>query len=43
MSQLVESLKRLYSGGELSLSIIDELLNKKKITDEEYKYIVESR
>lgn len=40
MSQLVESLRRLYLAGKIDKKKIDELLNNNKITLEEYNYIL---
>lgn len=40
MRILVESLKRLYEAGRLTLAQIQERLTKGTITQEEYDYIV---
>jgi len=40
MSTFVESLKRLYNKGLVSVGKLDELLAKSKISQEEYNYIV---
>lgn len=40
MRTLVESLKRLYDAGRLTLEQIQERLEKGTITQEEYDYIV---
>lgn len=40
MSIFVESLKRLYSGGKVTLTKLDSLKSDKKITDDEYAYII---
>jgi len=37
---LVESLRRLYKAGRLTLEQIQERLNKGTITQEEYEYII---
>ena len=39
MSTLVESLKRLYEAGRLSLDQMKERVKKGTITEDEYKYI----
>lgn len=39
MSQFVESMKRLYKAGKVSLDKIKELLASRKITPAEYDYI----
>ena len=39
MTIFAESLKRLYENGKVSLDKIKELLNSKKINQEEYNYI----
>ena len=40
MTILVESIKRLYKDGKVSLEKIKDLLKDKKITQEQYNYIV---
>lgn len=40
MSTLVESLKRLYYRGEVSSQKLNSMLKDKKITKEEYEYII---
>lgn len=39
MSTLIESLKRLYEAGRLTLAQIKERVKKGTITENEYKYI----
>ena len=43
MRTIVESLKRLYLSGKLTMAKISERLAKKTITPEEYVYIVEGK
>lgn len=40
MNVLVESLKRLFENGQISIEKIDKLLQENKITQSEYMYIV---
>lgn len=40
MNLLVESLKRLYKNGELSIEKLNELLKQNTITQNEYMYIL---
>lgn len=40
MSELVESLKRLYFQGKISSKKLNDMLINKTITKEEYKYII---
>lgn len=40
MSAMVESLKRLYSQGKVSIMKLDEMLSSGKISQEEYNYII---
>lgn len=40
MTQLVESLKRLYEKGKLSEEKLQLMIQKSTITDYEYKYII---
>lgn len=40
MNLLIESLKRLYLQGEVTSQKLNEMLKTKKITKEEYKYII---
>ena len=40
MSILVESLKRLYTAGKVSLEKIQEMMSTNKISLEEYRYII---
>lgn len=40
MSTLVESLRRLYVGGKVTLEKIDTMLAEGKLTQEEYNYII---
>lgn len=40
MREFVESLKRLYAGARIELITIERQLQNKKITEEEYKYIL---
>ena len=40
MSTLVESLKRLYGEGKVSVDKLDSMLTSGKITQEEYNYII---
>lgn len=40
MTQLVESLKRLFSKGKLSSKKLQEMLQKQTITSYEYQYII---
>ena len=40
MTQLVESLKRLYKKGKISEEKLHTMLQKSIITDYEYKYII---
>lgn len=39
MSTFVESLKRLYSQGKITIAQLDTMLSEGKITQEEYTYI----
>lgn len=41
MSQLVESLRRLYASGKLALDKLNEMRLANKITEEEYHYIIQ--
>ena len=43
MSQFVESLKRLYKNGEITIFKLNKLLESKVITDEEYEYITHGK
>lgn len=40
MTIFVDSLKRLYKSEKITLSQVKELLNNKKIVEEEYLYII---
>ena len=40
MSAFVESLRRLYLSGTIDLKKLNELLNDRKITKDEYYYII---
>ena len=40
MTIIVESIKRLYRDGKVTIEKIDQLLNEKKINKEEYNYII---
>ncbi len=40
MTQLVESLKRLYEKGKISEEKLQSMIQKSTITDYEYKYII---
>lgn len=40
MTEFIESLKRLYLSGKLTVEKAEELFNKKKISKEEYMYII---
>ena len=40
MSKFVESLKRNYTKGFITLAYLDDLLSREKITQEEYDYII---
>lgn len=40
MNTLIESLKRLYFQGKVSSKKLNDMLSKKKITKEEYEYII---
>lgn len=42
MTQLVESLKRLYLSRKITLEILKELLQKGTISDTDYQYIIEN-
>lgn len=42
MTQLVESLKRLYLNRKITLEILKELLQKGTISDTDYQYIIEN-
>lgn len=41
MNQFVESLKRLFQGGKITLEKLQQLLLNKKITEQEYDYIIQ--
>ena len=41
MSQLIESLRRLYTSGKLALDKLNEMRLANKITEEEYRYITQ--
>lgn len=43
MRQLIESLKRLYINNRINIAKIEELKTAKKITEEEYNYILEQK
>ena len=43
MTQLIESLCRLYKGNKVSIESLNRLLNYKKITKQEYEYIISAR
>lgn len=40
MNALVDSLKRLYKNGKITIEKLNELLEKEKITQSEYMYIL---
>jgi hypothetical protein len=40
MSTLVESLKRLYLAGKVTIDKLNTMLSQNKITQEEYDYII---
>ena len=40
MNALIDSLKRLYKNGQVTIEKINELLEKEKITQSEYMYIL---
>lgn len=42
MSAFVESLKRLYKAGRVTMAKLNSLLAEGKITKEEYDYIIEA-
>lgn len=42
MSQLIDSLKRLYQSGKLTLEQIESILAKGSISQEEFDYITET-
>lgn len=39
MSQLIESLKRLYNNGKITKEKLQVMLNEKKITEIDFEYI----
>ena len=40
MNALIDSLKRLYQNGQITIEKLNELLEKEKITQSEYMYIL---
>lgn len=43
MTQLIDSLQRLYKEGKISNHTLDRLLTEKKITEQEYNYIIAAK
>lgn len=43
MNQFIESLKRLYADDKITTAWLDKLLASKKITKQEYDYIISAK